>query len=188
MDKLSFHRSSPAPALMLHWSGQPVAGGAGTVVATGVFDLLHVGHLRFLDAARRAGERLVIGVEDDQRTHARKGFGRPIVPAFERAELLAAMRSVDGVFVISGPSELPPGPAYAALLAQLAPATLAFTEGDPAEPGKRAVARAVGAGVHVVSRVGGRSTTLLVEHFTTSAPPATADLEPLERLATGAVR
>ncbi len=177
-----------APALALHWSGRPVAGGSGSVVATGVFDLLHVGHVRFLTAARRAGVRLIVGVEDDERTHARKGFGRPIMPALERAELLAALRAVDGVFVISGPPALPPAQAYTELLVQLEPATIAFTEGDPAEPGKRAVARAVGAGVHVVPRVDGRSTTLLVEHFTTTARPAPAELGPLASLATGAAR
>ena len=183
MDNLFPHDPADTPALALRWAGRQVAGGPGSVVATGVFDLLHVGHLRFLTAARAAGERLIVGVEDDERTHARKGFGRPIVPALERAELLGALRSVDGVFVISGPPALPPVPAYAALLAQLHPATIAFTDGDPAEPGKRAVARAIGAGVHIVPRVDGRSTTLLVEQFTTTAEP-----EPLRQLATGAAR
>ena len=151
--------------LELHWHTRPVNGVPGSVVATGVFDLLHVGHLRFLRAARQVGERLVVGVEDDQRTSHRKGLGRPIVPVEERCELLAALDPVDGVFVISGPPGLAPVPAYSALLWELGPATLAFTEGDPARDGKRVVAARLGAGVHEVPRVDGRSTTLLVEHF-----------------------
>ncbi len=155
-------------SLALLWQTEPVPGGSGTVVATGVFDLLHVGHLRFLRAAREAGERLVVGVEDDERTRARKGPGRPVVRAEERCEMLAALDPVDGVFLISGPADLAPVPAYSELLGQLQPSTLAFTEGDPAQEGRRRVAALLGAGVHVVARVNGRSTTLLVEHFLTA--------------------
>lgn len=170
-----------ATALRLEWCGPTVSGGPGSVVATGVFDLLHVGHLRFLTAARQAGRRLIVGVEDDARTHARKGFGRPIIPALERCELLTALRQVDGVFLISGPASAAPVEAYAGLLRQLEPAAIAFTEGDPAEAGKRRVAQALGAGVRVVPRVDGRSTTMLVELFSTSA------VEPPDRLADAAI-
>lgn len=131
-------------------------------MATGIFDLLHVGHLRFLQAARAVGDRLVIGVEDDERARARKGIDRPMVPVDERCEMVAALTPVDGVFVISGPPSLPPAPAYFELLAVLDPATLAFTEGDPAEGGKRAVAARLGADVLVVPHVQGRSTTWLM--------------------------
>jgi cytidyltransferase-like protein len=134
-------------------------------VATGIFDLLHVGHLRFLRAARAAGERLIVGVEDDQRTRARKGPPRPIVSVEERCEMLAALAPVDGVFVISGPPELEPLPAYSALLESLQPSVLAFTEGDPASAGKCLVAERVGADVCAVALVDGHSTTLLVERL-----------------------
>jgi cytidyltransferase-like protein len=152
--------------LSLHWFTPPAPTAPKTVVVTGVFDLLHVGHLRFLHAARAAGERLVVGVEDDQRTRARKGPGRPIVTAAERCELLAALEPVDAVFLISGPTGLSPAPAYQELLAQLGPAQLAYTAGDPAAPGRRAVAAALGAGVVEVAEVPGRSTTVIVESFT----------------------
>jgi D-glycero-beta-D-manno-heptose 1-phosphate adenylyltransferase len=148
--------------LELHWHTAPVAPGPGTVVATGIFDLLHVGHLRFLRAARAAGGRLAIGVEDDERARARKGWDRPMVPAGERCEMVAALVPVDGVFLISGPPSLPPAPAYLELLSALDPATLAFTEGDPAEGGKRAVAARLGADVLVVPHLQGRSTTWLM--------------------------
>lgn len=160
------HLGSPDPrlaTLSLEWFTGPVPGGPGSVVATGVFDLLHIGHLRFLRAARAAGDRLMVGVEDDERTRARKGRGRPIVAAAERCELLAALEPVDGVFLISGPAQLPPASAYRDLLGALEPARLAFTAGDPAAPGRRAVAAAIGAGVIEVAPVLGRSTTAIVE-------------------------
>ncbi len=159
--------------LELHWHTAPVAPGEGTVVATGIFDLLHVGHLRFLRAARAAGARLAIGVEDDERTRARKGSDRPMVPAGERCEMVAALDPVDGVFLISGPPSLAPAPAYYELLSALEPSTLAFTEGDPAEGGKRAVAARLGAEPLVVAHIQGRSTTWLMGRlFDSGAAPA----------------
>ena len=68
------------------------------VVVTGVFDLLHVGHLRFLCAARELGARLVVGVESDERVRRWKGPDRPIQTQEDRCELLSALRVVDDVF------------------------------------------------------------------------------------------
>jgi cytidyltransferase-like protein len=151
--------------LSLQWLTPVPPAGPGTVVATGVFDILHVGHLRFLRAARAAGMRLVVGIEDDARTRARKGGARPIVPAAERGEMLAALDPVDAVFLISGPVALPPADAYARLLAQIGPSRLAFTAGDPAAAGRRTVAAALGCEVVEVAPVAGRSTTVIVESF-----------------------
>lgn len=75
--------------------------------ANGHFDLLHVGHLRYLAAARAEGDVLVVGVNDDASVARLKGPGRPIVPAAERAELLAALAPVDFVVVFSGDSPAP---------------------------------------------------------------------------------
>ncbi|HEX5570412.1 MAG TPA: adenylyltransferase/cytidyltransferase family protein, partial [Ktedonobacterales bacterium] len=66
-----------------------------TVVVTGVFDLLHIGHLRFLEAARRLGDRLVVGVESDERVRRWKGPNRPIQTEDDRLDLLRALRVVD---------------------------------------------------------------------------------------------
>ena len=85
-----------------------------------------------------------------------------MVPAGERCEMVAALMPVDGVFLISGPPSLPPTAAYCELLSALNPDTLAFTEGDPAEGGKRAVAARLGADALVVPHVQGRSTTWLL--------------------------
>ena len=82
---------------------------AGQVVAfaNGHFDLLHVGHLRYLQAAREQGDLLVVGLNDDGSVASLKGPGRPIVPAGERAELLAALEPVDYVVIFDGDSPAP---------------------------------------------------------------------------------
>jgi len=86
--------------------------GARIAFANGHFDLLHVGHLRYLRAARAEGDLLVVAVNDDSSVARLKGPGRPIVPAAERAELLAALEPVDYVVVFEGDS---PAPLLAAL-------------------------------------------------------------------------
>jgi rfaE bifunctional protein nucleotidyltransferase chain/domain len=65
--------------------------------ANGCFDLLHVGHVRYLDGAKREGDRLIVAVNDDGSVRMLKGPGRPILPEAARAELVAALRSVDYV-------------------------------------------------------------------------------------------
>ena len=73
--------------------------GKRIVLANGVFDLLHVGHVRYLAAARRLGDVLFVGINGDAAVTRLKGPGRPLLPATERAELLAALRPVDHVVV-----------------------------------------------------------------------------------------
>ena len=71
--------------------------GLRVVFTNGCFDLLHVGHVRSLEAARRLGDRLIVGVNADAGVRRLKGPGRPIVPARQRAEILAALECVDWV-------------------------------------------------------------------------------------------
>jgi rfaE bifunctional protein nucleotidyltransferase chain/domain len=75
------------------------ASGARIVLTNGVFDLLHVGHLRYLTAARALGDCLVVGINDDASVARLKGPRRPIVPAAERAELVAGLACVDYVTI-----------------------------------------------------------------------------------------
>ena len=75
------------------------ADGKRVVFTNGVFDILHVGHLRYLEAARALGDALLIGVNADASVRRLKGPTRPVNPEDERAELLAALRCVDGVCV-----------------------------------------------------------------------------------------
>ena len=73
--------------------------GKRIVLANGCFDLLHVGHIRYLSAARRLGDVLFVGVNADAAVARLKGRGRPLMPAAERVEIIAALRDVDHVVV-----------------------------------------------------------------------------------------
>jgi D-glycero-beta-D-manno-heptose 1-phosphate adenylyltransferase len=83
------------------------AEGRRVAFANGHFDLLHVGHLRYLRAARAEADALVVGLNDDASVASLKGPGRPVVPAAERAELLAALEPVDFVVIFAGDSPAP---------------------------------------------------------------------------------
>jgi D-beta-D-heptose 7-phosphate kinase/D-beta-D-heptose 1-phosphate adenosyltransferase len=73
--------------------------GERVVFTGGCFDLLHVGHVRSLEQARRLGDRLVVGVNSDASVRRLKGASRPLVPARQRAEVLAALECVDWVVI-----------------------------------------------------------------------------------------
>ena len=73
------------------------AAGRTIAFANGCFDLLHVGHVRYLQGAAAEADRLIVAVNDDRSVAALKGPGRPILPAADRAELVAALRGVDYV-------------------------------------------------------------------------------------------
>jgi rfaE bifunctional protein nucleotidyltransferase chain/domain len=75
------------------------AEGKRIVLANGCFDVLHVGHIRYLHEARRLGDVLFLGLNDDASVTRLKGVGRPVVPLDERVEMLEALRDVDHVVV-----------------------------------------------------------------------------------------
>jgi rfaE bifunctional protein nucleotidyltransferase chain/domain len=75
------------------------AAGRSLAFANGCFDVLHVGHIRYLEGAAREADRLVVAVNDDEAVKSLKGAGRPVLPAADRAELVAALRAVDYVVV-----------------------------------------------------------------------------------------
>jgi len=78
--------------------------GARIVLANGCFDVLHVGHVRYLAGARELGEVLVVGINSDAQVERLKGEGRPIMPATERAEIVAALESVTYVTIFDEPT------------------------------------------------------------------------------------
>ena len=80
------------------------AAGRTVAFANGVFDLLHVGHVRYLEAAAAEGDRLIVAVNDDESVRRLKGEGRPILTAADRAELVAALRAVDYVVIFPEPT------------------------------------------------------------------------------------
>ena len=73
--------------------------GDSITLANGCFDLLHVGHIRYLHAAKRLGGRLIVAINSDDSVRALKGEGRPLMPAEERAEILSALADVDAVII-----------------------------------------------------------------------------------------
>jgi D-glycero-beta-D-manno-heptose 1-phosphate adenylyltransferase len=73
--------------------------GERITLANGCFDLLHVGHVRYLHAAKKLGGRLVVAINSDESVRSLKGQGRPLMPAAERAEILAALADVDAVVI-----------------------------------------------------------------------------------------
>lgn len=80
------------------------AAGRTIAFANGCFDLLHVGHVRYLEAAAREADVLIVAINDDESVTKLKGKGRPILPATDRAELVAALRGVDYVVIFSEPT------------------------------------------------------------------------------------
>ena len=83
------------------WVAQRRHAGDSIVLANGNFDLLHVGHVRYLRGAKELGGKLVVAVNSDESVRALKGEGRPVMPAAERAEIVAALSDVDAVVIFS---------------------------------------------------------------------------------------
>ncbi len=80
------------------------ADGRSIVLANGCFDLLHVGHIRYLAGAKELGDLLIVGINSDEQVSRLKGEGRPFMPENERAEMIAAIASVDLVTVFDEPN------------------------------------------------------------------------------------
>jgi rfaE bifunctional protein nucleotidyltransferase chain/domain len=83
------------------------AAGLTIAFANGGFDLLHVGHVRYLEGAKKEGDRLVVAVNSDESIRGLKGPSRPILPESDRAELVAALGAVDYVVIFSEPTVAP---------------------------------------------------------------------------------
>jgi rfaE bifunctional protein nucleotidyltransferase chain/domain len=136
--------------------------GRTMVWTNGCFDLLHVGHVRGLQAARRLGDVLVVGLNSDESARRLKGLTRPVFPATERAELLAALACVNYVFVFA---ESTP----ATVLAKLRPdvhckgADYAPPQGKPIS--EAAVVSGYGGRIAYVDFVPGVSTSLVIQRI-----------------------
>ena len=130
--------------------------GRSIAFANGCFDVLHVGHARYLEGASREANRLVVGVNDDASVRALKGSGRPIMPAADRAELVAAFGVVDYVVVGVAPRTLGRQHAARVLVAALAQPPAGALPGPAPRVARARAARACQAAVaRHVTRVGG---------------------------------
>lgn len=118
--------------------------GRRIVLANGCFDLLHVGHVRYLEGARREGDVLVVAVNDDEGVRGLKGPGRPLLEARDRARLVAALAAVDYVVIFAEPT-------VTALIEALRPDVHAKgTDYTPETVPEREAVRAVGGRVAIV--------------------------------------
>lgn len=140
------------PKIYVHDLAKPIscdAGMLGKVLVGGCFDLLHYGHLRFLQLARQEGGCLVVALESDESIYQTKG-ANPIHTQQQRAEILAGLSCVDQVFmlpVLQGFDD------YCALVQQVCPEILAVTNGDPQLSNKKKQADVIGARVVVVNQL-----------------------------------
>jgi D-glycero-beta-D-manno-heptose 1-phosphate adenylyltransferase len=137
--------------------------GKRIVFTNGCFDLLHPGHIRTLEAARKLGDALIVGLNSDAGVRQLKGPGRPVLPEQERAEILAALECVDAVVIFNEPT---PREIIAALLPDVL-----VKGGD--WPGDQIVGReeveAAGGRVVSVAVAPGYSTTALLQRIRNSA-------------------
>ena len=141
--------------------------GRRLVFTNGCFDLLHVGHVRYLQGARALGDALAVGLNADQSVRALKGPGRPLNSADDRAEVLAALACVDFVTIFSEPRATH-------LLAAVRPHV--YVKGgdyrlETLDPDERAMLQSVGAAIEFVPMVPGRSTTSLIERMQEGTAP-----------------
>jgi D-glycero-beta-D-manno-heptose 1-phosphate adenylyltransferase len=131
--------------------------GRTVVFTNGVFDLIHPGHVRYLQDARRLGDALIVGINSDRSVRGNKGPERPLVPELERAEVLTALECVDAVVVFDEPTPL-------ALIAALQPDVLVKGADWAADAiVGRDVVEARGGRVVRIAVAPGHSTTLLIE-------------------------
>jgi D-glycero-beta-D-manno-heptose 1-phosphate adenylyltransferase len=134
-------------------------GGATVVLANGAFDLLHVGHARYLQAAKALGDLLVVAVNSDASVRLAKGDGRPVVPEDERAELVAALAGVDLVLLFSEPT-------VASVLARLRPDVQAKgTDYTADNVPEAALVQAYGGRVVIVGDPKDHSTSAVIEQL-----------------------
>ena len=135
--------------------------GKKIVATNGCFDLLHVGHVRYLQAARALGDLLIVGLNGDRSVHELKGGGRPITTQSDRAEILAALACVDLVTIF-------PEIRASKFLAIARPAV--YVKGGDYTTGtldqeERAILKEIGAAIRLVPFEAGYSTSGLIEQI-----------------------
>ncbi len=145
------------------WAAGLRAGGRTVVFTNGCFDLLHRGHVDYLQRARGLGDALVVGLNGDASVRQLKGAGRPILPEADRAAVLAALRAVDVVVIFHEPTA-------EALVAALQPALFVKGgdwNGATRVPPEAAVALSYGGRVQYIPYLPGRSTSEIVAQIRT---------------------
>jgi len=143
------------------WRRQIRATGKKLVVTNGCFDILHLGHVTYLENARNLGDALLIGVNGDVAVRGLKGAGRPVNSETDRASVLAALQSVDGVCIFAD--------ATATTFLAAAQPDIYVKGGDynldTLNPDERRAVESAGGKIALVPFVPGKSTTALLERI-----------------------
>lgn len=133
------------------------------VLAGGFFDILHIGHIKFLENSKKHGDYLFVLLEDDYKARKVKGADRPINSQKNRAKILSTLGSVDYVILLKNMTN---NVKYDRLIIQMRPNVLAATYGDPYIKHKKRQAKLInGKVVCVIERIYNHSTTKLTKHI-----------------------
>jgi len=130
------------------------------VLAGGCFDILHIGHVRFLSEAKKMGDYLVVLLENDKKVKKLKGENRPAFIQKERAEMLSALGSVDLVVLLP---TMENDSDYLNLIRKIKPDIIAVTESDPHIEKKKSQAKKIGGELKVISLIKTLSSSKLAE-------------------------
>lgn len=137
--------------------------GKNIVVAGGVFDIFHIGHIKFLEKAKKEGDFLFVLLESDKSVRKLKGQKRPINKQRDRAKVLSTLEVVDFIVNLKG---ILKNEDYDRIVEQISPKVLAVTDGDPNMIHKIRQAKLTGAKVKIVlRRLKNKSTTRLAEEI-----------------------
>jgi D-beta-D-heptose 7-phosphate kinase/D-beta-D-heptose 1-phosphate adenosyltransferase len=127
------------------------------VIAGGFFDILHLGHIRFLEKAKKYGDHLFILLEDDAKAKKQKGDKRPINSQSDRAKVLSAIQNVDYIIMLKNMTN---DGLYDKIMVEMQPNVIAITRGDPYEKCKKRQAKLIKAKiVYAIERINSLSTT-----------------------------
>ena len=133
------------------------------VLAGGFFDILHIGHIKFLENSKKYGDYLFVLLEDDKKAREVKGTNRPINSQKDRAKILSTLGSVDYVILLKNMIN---NVKYDKIIIQMAPSVLTATYGDPYIKHKKRQAKLInGKVVCVIERIYNHSTTKLSKHI-----------------------
>lgn len=131
-----------------------------TVLVGGCFDVLHLGHIRFLNNAKRLGDTLIVALESDENVKKMKGSRRPIHTQAQRCEMLLSLKCVDKVISLD---TMTSDADYQKLVERIHPSIIAVTDGDLMLTKKKAHAKRIGASVIVIQKIHTPSTSQLAK-------------------------
>lgn len=138
--------------------------GKSIVVVGGVFDILHLGHIKFLENSKNQGDYLFLLLEDDRKARRKKGKDRPVHPQKDRAKILSSLSSVDYVVLLRNMTN---NTQYDKIMVQIRPNVIATTYGDPYVEHKKRQAKLINGKVeYVIERIHSHSTSQYIKLIT----------------------